>query len=376
MSIRKKLGIDFGNIDPITTHEDRIQYINFKLASLGLPIYRSDSDNETDTYFIDLFEDIIKDYKEKKRLVDVNEVGIYKRINQFFSNYFEDSTNIPKVIDESLTLDHYGLAREMSLPPDGNIYYNEYINSYRIRQGVLNNPKNDRRTTEGSFHIVEGGLPIPFDKKAVPKETFAKLYAAAINPPEDLKLLPFTINQKEKAKTFVSLMVKPIVSPKVPGVLREKRMEILFVAPGSFVSNLDFIESVFGNNGDPSFHSNDSGLDIDVWSGHTGYILLAPHLSRMRKIDLGLPHYDQATDRQRRDGMCYRSEDELYNDGNAFKLTCRDRSGVAVTLIADNYFGYSKKEIKTQIGFAANLFGNVEEEHAEEPSLTSRKIWV
>ena len=364
MSIRKKLGIDFGNIDPITTHEDRIQYINFKLASLGLPIYRSDSDNETDTYFIDLFEDIIKDYKEKKRLVDVNEVGIYKRINQFFSDYFEDSTNIPKVIDESLTLDHYGLAREMSLPPDGNINHNEYINSYRIKQGVLNNPKNDRRTTEGSFHIVEGGLPIPFDKKVVPKETFARLYAAAINPPEDLKLLPFTINQKEKAKTFVSLMVKPIVSPKVPGVLQEKRMEILFVAPGSFVSNLDFIESVFGNNGDPSFHSNDSGLDIDVWSGHTGYILLAPHLSRMRKIDLGLPHYDQATDRQRRDGMCYRSEDELYNDGNAFKLTCRDKGGVAVTLIADNYFGYSKKEIKTQIGFAANLFGNVEEEHA------------
>ena len=364
MSIRKRLGIDFGNIDPITTREDRIQYINFKLASLGLPIYRSESDNESGTYFIDLLEDIIKDYKEKKRMVDVNEVGVYKRINQFFSNYFHDSSYVPRVVDESLTLDHYGLAREMSLPPDGNTYRNELISSYRIKQGVLHNPKNDRRTTEGSFHIVEGGLPIPYDKKAVPKETFVKLYQAAINPPEDFKLLPFTINQKEKAQTFVSLMVKPIVSPKVPGVQEEKRMEVFFVAPGSFVSNLDFIESVFGNSGDPSFHSNDSGLDIDKWSGHTGYILLAPHLSKMRKIDLGLPHYDDATERQRRDGMCYKSEDELYNDGNAFKLTCRDKSGVAVTLIADNYFGYSKKEIKTQISFAANLCGNVEEEHA------------
>lgn len=364
MSIRKKLGIDFGDIDPITTHEDRIQYINFKLASLGLPIYRSESDNETGTYFIDLFEDIIKDYKEKKRMVDVNEVGIYKRINQFFTNYFNDSSNVPRVVDESLTLDHYGLAREMSLPPDGNTFRNELINSYRIKQGVLNNPKNDRRTTEGSFHIVEGGLPIPFDKKAVPKETFVRLYQCAVNPPEDLMLLPFTINQENKAKTFVSLMVKPIVSPSVPGVMEEKRMEVFFAAPGSFVSNLDFIESVFGNNGDPSFHSNDSGLDIDRWSGHTGYILLAPHLSKMRKIDLGLPHYDAATERQRRDGMCYKDENELYNDGNAFKLTCRDKSGVAVTLIADNYFGYSKKEIKTQISFAANLFGNVEEEHA------------
>ncbi|MBR0599372.1 hypothetical protein [Sinanaerobacter chloroacetimidivorans] len=365
MSIRKKLGIEYGNIDPITTREDRIQYINFKLASLGLPIYRSsDTQDETNTYFIDLLEDIIKDYKEKKRMVDVNEVGIYKRINQFFSQYFQDSPNPPKAVGDSLTLDHYGLAREMSLPPDGNTFSNEYISSYRIKQGVLHNPRNDRRTTEGSFHIVEGGLPIPYDKKAVPKQTFLKLYEAAVNPPEDMKLLPFTINQEQPAKTFVSLMIKPLVSPKVPGVLDEKRMEVLFVAPGNFVSNLDFIESVFGNMGDPSFHSNDSGLDVDKWSGHTGYILLAPHLSKMRKIDLGLPHYNDATERQRRDGMCYKEESDLYNDGNAFKLTCRDSSGVAVTLIADNYYGYSKKEIKTQIGFAANLFGNVEEEHA------------
>ncbi len=35
-----------------------------------------------------------------------------------------------------------------------------------------------------------------------------------------------------------------------------------------------------------------------------------------------------------------------------------------VTLIADNYFGYCKKEVKTQISYAANLYGNVEEEHA------------
>ena len=35
-----------------------------------------------------------------------------------------------------------------------------------------------------------------------------------------------------------------------------------------------------------------------------------------------------------------------------------------VTLIADNYFGYCKKEVKTQISYAANLYGLVEEEHA------------
>ena len=43
---------------------------------------------------------------------------------------------------------------------------------------------------------------------------------------------------------------------------------------------------------------------------------------------------------------------------------CRDARGVMVTIIADNYFGYCKKEVKTQISFAANLFGLCEEEHA------------
>ena len=62
--------------------------------------------------------------------------------------------------------------------------------------------------------------------------------------------------------------------------------------------------------------------------------------------------------------MCWRDADEEYNDGGAFKLVCRDHRGVMVTIIADNYYGYCKKEVKTQISFAANLYGLCEEEHA------------
>src|SRR5690606_3097148 len=35
-----------------------------------------------------------------------------------------------------------------------------------------------------------------------------------------------------------------------------------------------------------------------------------------------------------------------------------------VTLISDNYFGYCKKEVKTQISYAANRMGRAEEEHS------------
>ena len=62
--------------------------------------------------------------------------------------------------------------------------------------------------------------------------------------------------------------------------------------------------------------------------------------------------------------MCWRDENEVYNGGEAFKLTCRDKRGIIVTIIADNYYGYCKKEVKTQISYATNLFGICEEEHA------------
>jgi len=374
MDYKKMLGIDYGDLDPSISPTDHKKYINIKLATLGLPIYKDGSkDEESSQYMINLFEHIIEDYKEKKRLIDDKEIPINKRVSNFFSNYFSDLDEKPEIIKNQFVLDHYGLARELSLPPNGDEFSSEYTKSYRIKQGILNNPKNDRRTTKGSFHIVEGDFRVPFDKKEVPKITFAKLYEAASNPPEDLKILPYTALQEEQAKTFVSLLVKPTISPKVPGVIDKKYMEVLFTVPGNLVTNLDFVESVFGNAGDVSSHFNDSGLDVDHWSGHTGYILLAPHLTKLKKKDLGLPHYDEASARQKNEGMCYKNDDELYNDGVPFKLTCRDKSGVIITLIADSYFGYSKKEIKTQMSYAANLFGMSEEEHAGGTIAFSRR---
>ena len=212
--------------------------------------------------------------------------------------------------------------------------------------------------------MCEGGLPVPEDKKSVPKQTFAHLFSVAMQPPQESLELPFTSEHESKAALFVSLMLRPLLCPEVPGVCAEQTMEVRFFAPGSLVSNLDFVESIFGNAGDPFLSDNDAGLDIDHWSGHTGCVILAPHLSEVTKKDAGLPHYDNATERQRRDGMCWQSEDEKYNEGTPFKLTCRTEEGVIVTLIADNYFGYCKKEVKTQLSYAANLAGNYEEEHA------------
>jgi hypothetical protein len=154
------------------------------------------------------------------------------------------------------------------------------------------------------------------------------------------------------------------VCPAVPGFTPQRAMETRFFVPASLVANLDFIERIFGNAGDPRLPENDAALDPAQWSGHTGCVILATHLTQLTKRELGLPKWDDATPRQRRDGMCWKNPDERYNDGAAFKLTARDTSGVIVTLIADNYFGYCKKDVKAQISFAANLLGQTEEEHA------------
>lgn len=344
---------------PQVTPAQLISFINVKLALLGCqPVAVSGGADASD-----IVAAFAAQYQEKERLLGQYLCPADQRIQTFLYDYLQD-VSVPRLPLRTFTLDRPGLGRVLSLPVDRDDFASDIINSYRVKQGVLHNPKSDRRTTAGIFHVTEGGLPIPDDKLGVPKLTFAKLLSLALSPPRELMRLPFTATQALPAECFVSLLLRPIVCPEVPGFTPEKTMEVRFFAPGNLVCNLDFVESIFGNAGDPLLPENDAGLDVEHWTGHTGCVILAPHLVKATKKAVGLPHWHQATERQRRDGMCWKDENELYNNGGAFKLTCRDESGVIVTVIADNYFGYCKKEVKTQLSYAANLFGLCEEEHA------------
>jgi len=342
--------------------QDVIRYLVLKLLANGLPHPPLPAERTSSLRP----EQLIGTYHERLKLLDAVRCPADQRIENFLSDHFSDCEleNPLTLPDRSIILDQHGLSRELSLPIDSDSYSDSNVSSYRVRNGVLHNPLNDRRTTSGTFHVTDGGLPIPRDKFVVPKKTFAALFQLALDPPEEFLELPFTSECDVTARSFVSLLLRPLVCPEVPAVCTEKRMEIRFFAPGTLVSNLDFVESIFGNAGDPFLPDNDAGLDVEQWSGQTGCVILAPHLTTATKNQVGLPHINDATERQREDGMCWESEDELYNGGQAFKLTCRTGEGVIVTLIADNYFGYCKKEVKTQISYAANLYGNVEEEHA------------
>ncbi|MGC3995612.1 MAG: hypothetical protein QM779_16080 [Propionicimonas sp.] len=334
--------------------------IYFRLAQLGLPMPEDIQDSAT----AKLVAPIIARQRELSRRLSDRLCAADQRIQNWLDDFLADTGTTPHLPRRTFVLDEPGLARALSLPLDADEFSSPLLSSYRLANGVLHNPANDRRTTAGVFHIAEGGLPIPDDKLAVPKAVYAKLLELAFQPPEVDLVLPYTANQAQPAACFVSLQLRPLVAPEVPGWVREKRMETRFIVPGGLVANLDFVEGIFGNGGDPYLPENDASLAPETWTGHTGAVILAPHLTKVTKKSLGLPHVSEATARQKRDGMCWESEDECYNGGQAFKACARDERGVIVTVIADNYFGYCKKEVKTQISYSANLFGNAEEEHA------------
>ncbi len=345
------------------------QHINLKLAALGQPTCQLDSGDQS---YLTIADILLKHYARQRRLLSAYRCPADQRIQNFLNSYLAENDVAQRIELPGTTfiLDRPGMAREVSLPLNGTHFHSDLVDSYRLLQGVLHNPKSDRRTTKGVFHIAAGGLPVPADKLEVPVAVFGALLREALDPLRSLLELPATSEEEQKAEVWVSLLLRPKVRPGVPGVvgvaglLSDKSLEVRMFAPGGLVSNLDFVESIFGNAGDPFLTENDAALDIEHWTGQSGCIILAPHLVKLKKKDLGLPHLNDASERQRRDGMCWQHDDELYNDGSAFKVVCRDKRGIIVTIIADNYFGYSKKEIKSQISYSANLFGGCEEEHA------------
>ena len=334
--------------------------IALRLELLGIPALAQVDQSETDS----LMSPILARQRELSRRLAHRPCAADQRIQNFLDSYLEGAAETPQLPRSTFVLDQPGLARALSLPADSTSFVSDYVESYKVLGGVLHNPRNDRRTTAGVFHVAESGLPIPDDKIAVDRDVFARLLAHAVDAPDDLLTLPWASTRAEPARCFVSLLLRPIVVPEVPGFSAERSMEIRFIAPGGLVSNLDFVEGIFGNGGDPYLPENDASLAPESWTGHTGCVVLAPHLTKLTKKELGLPSWEDATERQRRDGQCWKDENELYNGGKAFKCVARDERGVIVTVVADNYFGYCKKEVKTQIGYSANLFGCVEEEHA------------
>ncbi len=166
--------------------ENRLrEFVNLKLAARGYPIVG----NEDDYPFLDLGRSLIANFQEKNRLLSDYLCPADASIDAFLRDYLGeeiitevfpgDSRLLPA---SPLIMERHGIARMLSLPPDKDEFKSSILSSYRVYQGVCHNPANDRRTTEGVFHVAEDGLPIPADKKGVPKAAFARLAQACPRP--------------------------------------------------------------------------------------------------------------------------------------------------------------------------------------------------
>src|SRR5689334_17678319 len=295
MELERTVGLRPDGAVWLPERRSAIRSILLKLAAMGVQVPADSGDEDV----LHLAGDLFARYREQTRLLSEHLCPADRRIQDYIDDLLaqarfpEAAARLPS---ETLILDHYGLARELSLPIDAGAWHNDLVSSYRLDNGVLHNPVNDRRTTQGVFHVAEGGLPVPGDKLRVPLTAFLRLLQEALRPPANLLRLPFSATWPEPVETMVSLLLRPLVCPAVPNLAPEKRMEVRFFAPGGLVSNLDFVESIFGNAGDPYLPGNDAALDVDGWTGTSGCVILAPHLTRMRKKDLGLPHVSEASE--------------------------------------------------------------------------------
>ena len=201
-----------------TTDAATTSAIALRLELLGISAPAQVKQTEADR----LMSPILARQRELSRRLAHRPCAADQRIQTFLDSYLEGAAVTPRLPRSTFVLDQPGLARALSLPVDSTSFTSDYVESYKVLGGVLHNPRNDRRTTAGVFHVAEGGLPIPDDKIAVPRDVFARLLAHAVEAPEDLLTLPWASTQDEPARCFVSLLLRPVVVPEVAGFSAER----------------------------------------------------------------------------------------------------------------------------------------------------------
>jgi hypothetical protein len=114
--------------------------------------------------------------------------------------------------------------------------------------------------------------------------------------------LPITSRQPAPGRVLRLAAAAPAGRRRRPRAgTRERRMETRFIVPGGMVANLDFVEGIFGNAGDPYLPENDRRSIPLHWTGHTGCVILAPHLTHVTKQSSASPSRqgDRAADPRR-----------------------------------------------------------------------------
>ncbi len=151
-------------VDPVVLQ----RVIAVKLAAQG---FENESEGSKKDEILDVASDLFRVYREQSRLLDRYRPPIDQRIQAYLNDVFKSTgdADVPQLPQQTLAVDRYGLARELSFPQAGKEFHNSEIDSYRLpNNGVLHNPINDKRTTKGVFH----GKFIHFDNYLLARSVF------------------------------------------------------------------------------------------------------------------------------------------------------------------------------------------------------------
>ncbi len=135
---------------------DLVRYINLKLIALGEP----PAEEGAQEPFVELARPLLKNYHVRDQMLE----GLYcpadQRIQSFLDSYLADVRpgGAPRLPAHTFVLDRAGLARVMSLPRLSDHFSSPYLDSYRVAQGVLHNPRSDRSDDARHFPHC-GGRP-------------------------------------------------------------------------------------------------------------------------------------------------------------------------------------------------------------------------
>ena len=184
-----------------------------------------------------------------------------RRIESFLNAYFADLKPDPPLrLPARCAGPAPARRRPRAVAPRGRgQYVNDYVRSYRVRNGVLHNPAPTGAPPQACSTSPRAACRFPGTRGPCPGRSSPLCSATPCHPPAESAGRAVHGQPARAGRGFVSLLLRPIVCPEVPGVCPRKTMEIRFFAPGSLVSNLDFVESIFGNAGDPYLPENDAG---------------------------------------------------------------------------------------------------------------------
>ena len=204
----------------------------------------------------------------------------------------------------SFVLDRPGLARVMSLPPGHDSNLSPHLNSLQsyprdcsqsekrtaYHQGAVSHCRRRSAYPSGQMRSSEAGFrEVPGNGTAARRKRFR------VSPSRPIRTSRCTCSW-----LYCCDLVRPAVRTEPA-----KTMEIRFFAPvWSAISTL--LRLFFGNGGDPYLPESDSAFDLPHGTRPHGLRDPGASPGRSEEERPRASHFDEASERQRRDGICWR----------------------------------------------------------------------